>query len=119
MDRLSPIVDNLMILRERYLSRCDPDELDSIDVSLNSLRTNWSAVNFEFKSRFVTFEKSSSVWRQFHNDLKDLTLWLTKAENKLAETKFSSGEINDEIALPEQLVSHFNFSSFLSLILYH
>ena len=94
-----------MILRERYLSKCDPDEVDAIDVSLNSLRINWNAVNVEFKERFTKYEKSSTVWRQFHNDLKELTLWLTKTENKLAETKFSSGEINDELAVHEQQVN--------------
>lgn len=104
MDRLSPVIDNLMILRERCLSKCDPDDLDSIDTSLNTLRVNWNAVNLEFKTRLSKFEKSSSVWRQFHSDLKELILWLTKAENKLAETKFSSGEINDELAIHEQQV---------------
>ena len=104
MDRYSPMVDNLLILRERYLSKCDPDEIDSIDASLNSLRVNWNAVNVEFKARYAQYEKSSSIWQQFHCDLKELTLWITKAENKLAETKFPSGEINDELAIREQEV---------------
>ncbi|XP_065057528.1 dystrophin-like isoform X3 [Rhopilema esculentum] len=102
MDRMAPIVDNLMILRERYLSKCDPDDMDGIDVSLNSLRLNWNAVNVEFKARYASYDKSVSVWRQFHNDLKELTLWLTKAENKLAETKYSTGEINESLASQEQ-----------------
>ena len=105
MDRLSPAVDNLMILRERYLSKCNRDELDTIDKNLNSLRLNWNAVNVEFKARYTRYEKSVSIWRQFHNDLKELTLWLTKAENKLAETKHPSGEINEELAIQEQEVS--------------
>ena len=104
MARLSPIVDNFIILRERYLSKCAPDEIDSIDASLNSLRVNWNAVNLEFKTRFARYEKSSSIWKQFHRDLKELTLWLTKAENRLAETKFSSGEINVDLATQEQHV---------------
>ena len=107
MDRLAPIVDNLMILRERFLSKCDPDDMDGIDVSLNSLRLNWNAVNVEFKARYASYDKSVSVWRQFHNDLKELTLWLTKAENKLAETKYSTGEINESLALQEQQVRLF------------
>ena len=104
MARLSPIVDNFIILRERYLSKCAPDEIDSIDASLNSLRVNWNAVNLEFKTRFARYEKSSSTWKQFHHDLKELTLWLTKAENRLAETKYASGEINVELAIQEQHV---------------
>ena len=104
MEKIAPAVDNLLIMREKYLSKCTRNELDSIDQSLNLVRTNWNAVTSEFRNRFTRYEKAVSVWRQFNSDLKELTIWLTKAENKLADTKLANGEINEESAKQQQEV---------------
>ncbi len=117
MERLSPSVDNLVMMRERYLSKCSSSELDTIDKSLNTLRSNWNAVTSEFKVRFTRYDKSVSTWRQVQADLKEITLWLTKTENLLAETKLANGEINVDLAKGEQEVIIILYSfSFTALI---
>ena len=55
----------------------------------------------DHKARLLRWEKAVAVWRQFHCDLKDVTLWMTNAEKVLEDT---SGESEFNTAKKEQKV---------------
>ena len=83
---------------------CEEKELDAVKKACSRFHLSWNTINKNYKARLVRWEKSVTVWRQYHCDLKDLTSWLTQAEKSLADSKTASGDLDVDKAKVVQKV---------------
>lgn len=70
----------------------------------SQVQSRWSKLNREYKSRKSRWENAVAVWQRFHEDVKELTLWINKAEKIIRETKLPTGDLNIDKAKEEQAV---------------
>lgn len=87
IDSIHPNLHHLMTLRECYVSECEEDELHEIDSKLSNMRTQWNAVNKEFRIKYTAFNESNALWEEFHDDLKLLSATLDGLKNVGIEEK--------------------------------
>lgn len=81
-----------MLLRNRYLDESTPEEMHLIDISLTNMRSKWNAINKDYKAKYFTYEANSNVWKQFHDYMEALSVFLTNAEGQLGEPGSSEDE---------------------------
>ncbi len=62
------------------------------------------------------WSRAVEQWRKFHCDMKDLSSWLSEAENKLTDTRNQNGDLLVSAARNVQKVS--KPRSFVNIIVY-
>ena len=104
LESLAPKADNVFDRSDTIKPNCTDGEREAVDTAMNTFRPDWEDLNRDFELRHKRWEHAMSLWKQFHYNLKDLTLWLSGVEQTLRGTKTSTGEIDVERAMKEQKV---------------
>ena len=92
MEELNPTLTKYMLIRNRYLDESSPEEMHEIDINLTSMRTKWNSINKDYKSKYFTYEANSNVWKQFHDYMDALSVFLSNAEAQLDDLQSSEEE---------------------------
>ena len=81
---------------------CTAKEAEAIEQALDKVQSRWSKLNREYKIRKGRWENAVEVWRHFHTDIRDLTVWINQAEKIIRETKRPNGDLDIDRAKQEQ-----------------
>ena len=92
IEELNPTLTKYMLLRNRYLDESTPEEMHQIDINLTNMRSKWNVINKDYKMKYFTYEANSNVWKQFHDYMAALSVFLTNAESQLDDTENSEEE---------------------------
>jgi len=98
LDTIQPSVESADMQKDDVLSNTNSDEQVRIQKLVERLRTEWSNVNTNYRERHGRWTHSVEQWGQFHCNMKDLSSWLTEAEEKLTASRNSNGQLNILVA---------------------
>ena len=86
---MNPSVRYFMMVRDRYLAECSEEDMHEVDVKLTTMRTQWNAVNKEFRMRHLSFSQMSVLWDNFHDSFKAMSSFLEEIKPKDREMRVS------------------------------
>ncbi|XP_064628408.1 dystrophin-like isoform X4 [Lineus longissimus] len=102
IDNIQPSVEAATVHGEEVRSNCNGEDSMQIRHYVDAIQNEWGKVNREYNDRHGRLLKALEQWRQFHCDMKDMTSWLSDAEDLLIRSRRDDGSLDMEVAQVHQ-----------------